>query len=192
MKYVALLFVLMFSGMSYGASCTLQSTSGIPDSVVKELEQRCEKAKEEARMKVTQESAEETGKRWSAYSEASLQFAKAIGVAAREVGTSVNEFMLTPAGFLTMVVILAKVFGSSLIAAILYVFLISICFFTARFLFTREVEYQPYSFLGFPRVRKIRHYFTWSQMTEVSAGWAWCCVAFSLLVTGIAILLLLA
>ncbi len=191
MKYVALFFVLMFSGMSYGASCTMQYTGNIPDSVIKDLEKRCEAVKEEFDKKAAQESAEETGKRWSAYSEASLQFAKAIGVAAREVGSSVNDFMLTPAGILTMIVILTKVFGHTLLAAVLYIFMVSICFFVVRFLFTKSVEHKPYTSWGFQREKKIRTYYTWDQMSETPVVWAWICTAFVLLTTGIAVLVLL-
>lgn len=45
-------------------------------------------------------------------------FARAIGIAARELGVAVNDFLKTPAGVLTAVVILWKVIGSDLLTVL--------------------------------------------------------------------------
>ena len=48
-------------------------------------------------------------------------FARAIGIAARELGVAVNDFLNTPAGMLTAVVIIWKVIGADVVTVLVCV-----------------------------------------------------------------------
>lgn len=112
-------FAFLFFAISVPAqACNLTGVDGLPDSVVKQLELECEKAKE------TATSAAETYKveKLSAYAEVATQVAKALGVAAKELGLAVNDFLKSPAGLLTAGVIIVKVLGPLLFSIMAAVF----------------------------------------------------------------------
>ena len=58
-------------------------------------------------------------------------FARAIGIAARELGVAVNDFLNTPAGMLTAVVIIWKVIGAGVVTVLVCVPIMAI--FTIAF-----------------------------------------------------------
>lgn len=58
-------------------------------------------------------------------------FARAIGIAARELGVAVNDFLNTPAGMLTAVVIIWKVIGADVVTILVCVPIMAI--FTIAF-----------------------------------------------------------
>jgi hypothetical protein len=94
-------------------ACQLAGTS-LSAEARAEIELSCmraEKAAAEAAKEMTQTAAVADAKNLSAYAEIATQVAKAIGIAAKELGVAVNDFVTTPAGILTVTVILMKVFG---------------------------------------------------------------------------------
>ena len=117
------------------AGCDL-SQSGVPIAIRGQLETQClqaeAKIKEQAQVTDTQ--------KLSAYADIATQLAKAVGLAAKELGVAVNEFIMTPAGILTIAVILVKVFGklASLIIVALLLNLIS--FKLLKLLWRRDTD----------------------------------------------------
>lgn len=88
---------------------------GLSDEVRQQLKVQCEQMKlasTKAGSKVIPGVDAETVGQWAQISQ---EFAKAIGLAAREIGVSVNEFIRTPAGMITVAVILWVSLGKSLV-----------------------------------------------------------------------------
>lgn len=67
-------------------------------------------------------------------------FARAIGVAARELNVTVNEFLATPAGMLTAGLIIWKVGGTSLMGLVY-----GLIFITAGFIVIRAIYYRLFT-----------------------------------------------
>lgn len=78
-------------------------------------------------------------------------FAKAMSLAARELGVTVNEFLATDAGKITAALIIWKVAGASIANLLMGLFFIIVGQLAARAiykrLFTKEFREVPYSYL---------------------------------------------
>jgi len=76
-------------------------------------------------------------------------FAKALGIAARELGVTVNEFLKTDAGKLTAVLIVWKVAGASILSTIwaIVILITGLCLARVVYLrlFTKSIELVPYT-----------------------------------------------
>jgi hypothetical protein len=123
-------------------------------------------------------------------------FAKALGIAARELGVTVNDFLGTPAGKLTAAVIIWKVAGATIVSmlygSLVLVLGCTIAWQLARSIGTEKWELVPYSRLwglwsGQRRKRVLRPYKDYSEgeafMTFVCVGLA----AASMLAAGLLI-----
>lgn len=118
MKAWGLIAFLFFAMSNPAIACTLQA-SGLPETIQKQLELECEKAMDE--MSVVEETKK--AEQLSAYAEVAVQVARALGVAAQELGVAVNDFLKSPAGLLTAGVIIFKVFGPLIFGGIAALFI---------------------------------------------------------------------
>lgn len=118
MKKFLLLMTALLSFNAAAGSCSQQvaNIGGLDKATKQEMIIKCEQAKL-ANINTTPEVAGVNTEKLDKWSEISLKFAKAIGVAAKEVGVATNEFLSTPAGKFTAVIIAWKVFdGTSWVA----------------------------------------------------------------------------
>jgi len=97
--------MLSLFSLSSWAGCTI--TGGdITDVARKQLELECLKAQESAKATPIPDA-----EKISAYAGIATEVATAIGLAAKNLGVEVNNFITTPAGLLTVAIILIKIFG---------------------------------------------------------------------------------
>lgn len=95
----------IFSWSALAADCTITAV-GLTDVARKTLELQCIKAQAEIAA-TPQMDAEKISK----YAGIATEVASAIGIAANNLGVEVNKFITTPAGMLTVGIILLKIFG---------------------------------------------------------------------------------
>jgi hypothetical protein len=143
---------------------TVIDTSGLSEAQVAELKAHAAKvvadaAKQADPSAAVQQAATNPGAAvtlaatWGQQAAAAAEgFAKALGIAAKELGVTVNDFLHTDAGKLTAALIIWKVAGAS-VAKILYALLfVTVGMFITRMiylrLFTKGYEKVEYSRLG--------------------------------------------
>lgn len=149
-------------------ACNLQNTN-LPDDVKKELELQCLRAEKAAKEKSAEVVSASQAVQLSAYAGVATEVAKAVGIAAKELGVAVNEFILTPAGIITIAIILIKVFGK--LVALLFVSMV-IWYSVARLLkhiWYRETgeTMEVSGFLGFgKKTIPVRKRVTYSEASE--------------------------
>jgi hypothetical protein len=115
---IAITLLVAFIATPVYAACDLSNVSGLPEAKVKELELACQTALDEATnvmpgLDVTNPEA------LSAYGTVAQEWAKALGIAANELGIAVDEFLGTGAGKLTAAVIIWQVAGDSILGIII-------------------------------------------------------------------------
>lgn len=125
--------------------------SGLPDDVRKELELKCLQAKKAAEEKATEVATATQVTQLSAYAGIATEVATAIGMAAKQLGVEVNNFIVTPAGIITLFIIVFKVFGK----------LIAVMFMAAIV-----------NYIVWRLVRKIWYYDS-GETIEISVWWGW-------------------
>lgn len=106
-----ILFAILWLVPSLSFACNIQHTSGLSDAQVQALKVQCEQMKLKAKQDATASQAKEivnnvTTEDISKWSTLAQELAKALGVAAKEIGISVNEFIKTPAGWLVVAIVL--------------------------------------------------------------------------------------
>jgi hypothetical protein len=84
----------------------------------------------------------------SAWGQASKDFAHAIGIAAKELGIAVNDFLNSPAGWILAGLLIFNFGGSTFISAILWIFMVCVWLFSfykfyKAFAFSYEYQYVP-------------------------------------------------
>lgn len=109
LMFVVCMVMAMFAG-PVAAGCAMDQAS-IPDIAKKQLELECLKAEEAAKQAANGITDAE---KISKYAGLATEVASAVGLAAEKLGVEVNKFILTPAGLLTISVILLKIFGKFL------------------------------------------------------------------------------
>ncbi len=116
MKKFPVLMIATLSFNVFAGSCatSIGKISGLDTTTQQAMIVQCEQAKlqavQNAPEKVEQVSSE-TVEQMDKWSEISLKFAKALGVAAQELGVAANQFLSTPAGVFTAVIIAWKMFN---------------------------------------------------------------------------------
>jgi len=78
-------------------------------------------------------------------------FAKALGIAAKELNVTINDFLKSPAGILTAIVIIWKVAGTTILKMMYGTLFVVVGLTMVRVvykrLFTKEMKEVPYSYL---------------------------------------------
>ncbi|AUG85155.1 hypothetical protein FDJ19_gp143 [Vibrio phage Ceto] len=115
MKKFLVLLAATLSFNAFAGSCaqSVNNISGLDKATKQQMIIQCEQAKLDTITQIPGEVSDATVEKMDKWSEISLKFAKAIGVAAREVGVATNEFLQTPAGKFTAAIILWKVLSIS-------------------------------------------------------------------------------
>lgn len=155
-------------------ACELTSTWGLSDSMVQQLKVQCEQMKLEAanapKTPVKPQVSREDISEWA---EISQEFAKALGIAAKEIGVSVNDFLMTPAGILTAAVLIWMVIGKLILGIIVGIVLINMVLWFNRHMWFRgfeEVDHVP--FWGAAYKKRVRVYHQWTNMPDSALVWS--------------------
>lgn len=182
-----LFVVMMLSLLSLNAFAAYETceigNSGLPAAVVQKLKSDCEalrleQIQKEAADKAAGKAAKIieastpliTPEKLSSWTTVAEGFSKAIGAAATQVGVSVNEFIKTPAGMITVAVIVWKAFGGDITKLMTLVFLTLSVYYINRHVWTDRVEYLSKKFYGYEWHVKRRTLHTWATMPD-SGGW---------------------
>lgn len=124
MKKILTAIVLMASVNSAYASCAkIDQIQGLTNEVRQEMKVQCETKKLELAKKANTVVAGATDiasqitnpEALTEWGQVATEFAKALGLAARELGIATNDFLQTPAGMLTASLIIWHVAGESLL-----------------------------------------------------------------------------
>lgn len=184
MKRILLAVALMFSSGAF-AACEITGT-GLPTQVVQKLITDCETLRlEQLNKKVEEEAAEKAAKavakkveevpmitpeKLTSWATVAEGFTRAVGAAAKEVGVSINEFIKTPAGMITMAFIVLKAFGSGLIKIWVIFFLTVVTYYVNRHLWTESTIEVQKSLWAFKWSKSKRVYYNFKEMPDF-AGW---------------------
>jgi len=159
--------------LAYTANCSAQinSIDGLSDTVKQTMIVQCEQNKLKEATTTSPSINTSSIENMDKWSEISLRFAKAIGVAAKEFGVAVDDFLKTDAGKLTAVFIGWQVFGDDLISysISLIVLLIMVlgCRAFRRHLSLEGYEEQKRTLFGFDMgSKKVPLYTPWRSTNE--------------------------
>ena len=150
--------ILMLSTIVVYAGNTTLDTSGLTESQVAELKAHTAKvvadaAKQADGSLTASTSTLSMAATWGQQaSQAAEGFAKALGIAARELGVTVNDFLHTDAGKITAVLIIWKVMGGAALKIIYGTIFVTVGLSIVRAiylrLFTKGYEKVEYSYFG--------------------------------------------
>lgn len=165
--FVLLAMLALFSTPSW-AGCTIASND-LSEVAKKQIELDCLKA--EAAEKI---SPSVDADRISKYAGVATEVAQAIGIAAKNLGVEVNNFITTPAGMLTVAVILAKIFGKLVGMILAACFLNYIAFKLLSWLWTEQTgeTAEVTTWFGWKkRAVPVRRRVTYKQVDESVVAW---------------------
>lgn len=187
---------------AYAASTTID-TSGLTEAQVAEI-----KAIAAQRVAETAAAAGKSGTptqekitagvtlaaTWGTQAAAAAEgFAKALGIAAKELNLTINEFIKSPAGILTAALIIWKMAGTTILSALYGLLFLAVGLTMVRIiykrLFTKEVVRVPYSrffgmFRGERLVRVPKSFADLDKDGEWLAFWIMIILTIAILVTG--------
>lgn len=170
MKRFIFIVLLSLCSLATYADCTI-TASGLTDVAKKELELSCLKA--QAVEKVTPEANVE---KISKYAGIATEVATAIGIAAKNLGQEVNEFITTPAGMLTVAIILVKIFGKLVGMIFASLLICTILLKILKYMWTEPVEGEPvlvprwFGILGTREIHR-RRFVSYKNASENLVGW---------------------
>lgn len=170
MKQLILAVLLSISSVSAMAAyetCQI-SNSDLPKEMVQKLKTDCEAA----RLAVIQKTEEEkksgvdfvptiTPEKVTGWAQVAEGFANAMGAAARQLNVSVNEFIKTPAGLITIGVILWKVIGVSILKLLAMYAVFALCLGVLRTMWK----------VGSTPVEKSLFWAKWTKQKPVYSTW---------------------
>ena len=169
-KFIAASAFALFAATSF-AGQTAIDTSGLSDAQIAELKSMAaKKVAETAAQAANPAAAKETvtagvtlAATWGQQAAAAAEgFAKAMGIAAKELNVTINDFLTSPAGKLTAVLIIWKIAGATFIKMLYGMLFVTVGLTLARViyvrLFTREYVQVPYKrfFGAFEGTRMVR------------------------------------
>lgn len=173
-------------------SCTLTNVD-LPATVKKELELKCLQAQETAKAAkaaaVDKADVVVDTERLSIYAGVATEVAKAIGLAAKELGVAVNEFIKTPAGLLLIGVIILKVFGKLLTLVLIALIINLVIYRIIKTLWKKPTgeSVEVSRFFGWKK--RVEPQYTLATFSEIDGGV--CYITFFLLVIGLVSLILI-
>lgn len=174
MKKYLLALILAFTAVP-AMACDI-SRSDLPDAMIQELKVKCEQMKLDLQTQppapvvaVSQITREDV----SEWAQISQEFAKALGIAAREVGVSINEFLASPAGIMTAVVLIWMIIGKSLVGILVGLLITYATVKLNRRIWFREVETVEKTGLFNRKYQKEKvRYNSWNDMNDSGLGWS--------------------
>lgn len=101
------------------------------------------------------------------------EFAKALGIAAHEIGVSVNEFVASPAGYITVGVVLWKTIGGSIAkyGLVACIWLLGTCLIRGMWT-QRYIDCEYKNIFGTLRTKRTRVYYSWGDAEDTQV---FCC-----------------
>lgn len=176
MKRVMLALILSLASFGAMASCEISNT-GLPDSVLQKLKTDCETA----RLAETQKKEEEKNspipsvpfinpERMTGWAAVAEGFANAMGAAAKQLNISVNEFITTPAGMITIGVILWKVIGTSILKLLAMYGVFLVARQIIRVMWTKSTITVERKFWQWTWTKENRVYYTWKDADDTQCG----------------------
>lgn len=150
-----IMFFLSMSFAAYGApqsnGCNI-STEGLSAEVVKQMMDLCINDKE--KQVAAGSSAVANIKNLGEFANVSKEFASSLGIAANELGVAANTFLTTPAGILTAVVIIWKVFAMNILGLFFILSTMVVWFYMLRSVMTEKMETRTVKGWGNAEVEK--------------------------------------
>lgn len=158
-KMIAILALSVASVGAIAASANID-TSGLSEAQVAEIKAIAAKKVAETAAQAAKPLADASPEKitagvalaatWGTQASAAAEgFAKAMGIAARELNITINDFLKSPAGILTAVLIIWKVAGGAFMSAMYGVVFLTVGLIMIRMiytrLFTKEFVKVPYS-----------------------------------------------
>lgn len=181
MKRILLVIAILFSPGVF-AYCEMSNT-GLPDAVTQKLKTDCEnlrldqlnkEAEQDAAKKAAKAVEKEapliTPEKLTTWATVAEGFTRAVGAAAKEIGVSVNDFIKTPAGMITMAFIIIKAFGAGFMKILVMLFLTLVTYYVNRHLWTESTIEVPKQFWGVKWSKTKRVYYTMKEVHDLS-GW---------------------
>jgi len=172
-KYLLALF-LAFAAIP-AMACNISQTD-LPDAMIQELKVKCEQMKLDLKTQppvVIPAIPQITRQDVSEWAQISQEFAKALGIAAKEVGISVNEFLASPAGILTAIVLIWISIGKSVVAVLVgALFTAAIVKLNRRIWFKEVQTVEKTGMFSRKYQKEIVRYNTWREMEENALGWS--------------------
>ena len=159
---------------STNCSLAISNIAGLEETTKQRMIIDCEKAKLQQQTTPQAPSVDNTLEKMDKWSEISLRFAKALGVAAKEFGVAVNDFLYTPAGKLTALFIAWQLAGHAMVYVLLAMLALALtCFTTSRFrkvltLHSTE-EVSTKNIFGNDINKKVPVYKGWKELEESAA-----------------------
>jgi hypothetical protein len=148
-KVIAGLALALCAGMAYADNQTLIDTKGMSEAQIAELKsiaasKAAQALKDEANAKAADLLPKDPGTlatmaaTWGQQAAVAAEgFAKALAIAAKELGITINEFLATPAGKLTAALIIWKVAGVAIIHMLYGVLFITVGLVASRVIYVR-------------------------------------------------------
>lgn len=182
-KVLMLLAMLSISTPVFANDCArmINSIDGLSNKAKQELVVNCEQTKLDttfttpATTKST-DKAEVVVENMDKYSDIALKFAKALGIAAKELGVAVNEFVGTTAGMLTVGFIAYQLFGGllsfTLISGLGIVFVNRLMArLRAHLVYESESEVNTTNIFGQVKSKTVINKCSWRQMVDSACCW---------------------
>lgn len=169
-RFIFVVLLSLFS-LSALADCTITAAS-LTDVARKQLELDCLKAQA-----VEAAAPQVDAKKVSEYAGVAKEVAEAIGIAAKNLGVEVNNFITTPAGLLTVAIILIKIFGKLIGAILASVLICTILINILKYMWTEPVDdAEPVItggwFFGYgSRAVKRREFVSYKRADDTLVGW---------------------
>lgn len=180
-KVLALVFAFAVSIPGVVNACSIGHASDLSEAQIQQLKVQCEQMKldiqtskqasKEKEAEIPVVTKENIGE-WAVIAQ---EFAKALGIAAREIGVSVNEFLKSPAGVLTAGILIFMTVGKSIMA-----FFVGMLFTYIVFKLNNRVWFDQYetiettNIFGKTKQKRVARYNNWSQIKDdavaLSAG----------------------
>lgn len=171
------LFALIMTVMSLPTFACDITHSDLPEAMVQELKVKCEQMKLDLKTQppapVIAAVPQITRDDVSEWAKISQEFAKALGIAAKEVGSSVNEFLATPAGILLAATLIWMVLGKSILGiGVGFLLTYATIKLNRRFWYDRIEIIEGVNFLKRPTKKEVVRYANWGQMDASAIGWS--------------------
>lgn len=157
LKHVMLGLVLMvLSTTAWAVDCNV-SAPGLSTAQLEQIEKACEATapltpaqETAAKVEATAAQVTEVAEQANQWGPMAKDFAQAIGIAAKELGIAANDFLDSPAGVLTAVLIAWKVAGAELAGMLVCgALIIFVCYVSHRLL-TRVIGVKEISYESVP------------------------------------------
>ena len=149
-NFLAICFIVL----SFGSNAQTINTENLSPEQISELNQRIEEMK-----KVQPNVSEKVRTEVEAWTNLGQNIGRATVGAAREIGVAANEFVQTPIGIVTTVVVVYKLVGRDILKTFigLFIFLFGTGFgmYHFRRRYNRQYEYKPILFGAFQRKKVV-------------------------------------